>query len=157
MTRVILKCPQARREPISSLSKAAKPNLEPRLRRSLLSASSGGWRRCRGLSRKGEPGIGDRTRRPRRSRSNVSRRLRARLRRLSRPPSLPGGIERHLPHLTDAVFRRPRNHKGLVDPRLELIQRRHGAGGNDPIVRDVSLRSLDTRQFTIEEGGNSVL
>lgn len=186
MPRLRLKPPQPSREPVSSLIEAAKPNLKPRLthRPGLsprpLNATAGGWRRFGGPPPASCGGrwnqIGDRTRRPERSvprygclrtgpnnrlpRSgphSLSSRPSARLSRLSRPASLPGRIERHLPHLTHAVLRSTRDNQRLVDPRLELAQRRNRAPGYDPVVRAVSLRSLDTREFTVEEGGNSVL
>src|SRR5215218_8824697 len=134
MTRVLLQCPQTSRNSVSSLSKAAKPHLEPRLthRRGLsplparshliaVPASWGGrWDQ-----------IGDRTRRPNsivprygclRSRPNnsVSRSPRTPLRRLSRPPRLPSRVERHLPHLAHPVLRSPGDNQRLVDPRLQL-------------------------------------
>jgi hypothetical protein len=183
MTRVILKRPQARREPVSSLRKAAESHLKPRLTHRLrlsgrlglsplINIPAGGWRRFGGPPPASCGGwwdqIGDRTRRPTsivprygclRSGMNnsVSRRPSALLRRLSRPTSLPGSIKRHLPDLAHPVLRDPRDHQRLVDPRLELTQGRNRAPGNQPVVGDVSLRTLDTRQFTIGEGGKSVL
>jgi hypothetical protein len=58
-----------------------------------------------------------------RSRPNnrLSSSFRARLSRLSRPPSLPSRIERHLPHLTHPILGDTRDHQRLVDPCLELI------------------------------------
>ena len=187
MTRMLLKCPQTSREPVSSLIEAAKPHLEPRLthRRRLsrclgrilpLSVSAGGWRRFGGPPPASCGGwwdqIGDRTRRPNsivyrcgclrsglnntllRSRPhNLRCRPRARLRRLSRPARLPSRVERHLPHLAHPVLRSPRDRDRLVDPRLQLIQRRNRPPRNHPVVGDISLRPLDTRQFTIGEGG----
>lgn len=166
---MLLQRPQPSRNSVSSLSKAAKPNLKPRLahrsgfsrrfRRSyLLNVTAGGWRRFGGPP----PGscggwwdqIGVRPCRPGRivprygcprsgPNNSVSRSLRTPLSRLSRPPSLPGSVKRHLPHLAHAVLRRPRDHQRLVNPRLELIQRRNGAPRNHPVVSDVSLRPLD--------------
>jgi hypothetical protein len=183
MTPLLLQRPQASGNSVSPLVKAAKPNLEPRLpnrpRRSLtLDAPAGGWRRFGGPppASCGWDQIGVRTRRPEplvpsygclrrslnnRSLSNLPRSLRsrpsARLSRLSRPARLPSGIERHLPHLAHTILGSPRDHQRLVDPRLQLVERRNRAAGYDPIVGAVPLRSLDTRQFTIEEGGKSAL
>jgi hypothetical protein len=165
MARVILKRPQPRREPVSSLRKGAKPHLEPGLghrsdfrrrlgRGHLFDAPAGGWRRFGGPP----PGscggwwnqIGDRTRRPDSIvprygclSSGLNSRLSTPLSRLSRPASLPSRIERHLPHLAHPVLGSPRDDQRLVDPRLELIQRRNGAPRNHPVLSDVSLRPLD--------------
>lgn len=180
MPRLRLKPPQPRRQPIRSLVEAAKPNLKPRLtHRNFVPA--GGWRRFGGPPPASCGGwwdqIGVRPCRPERIvprcgclrsalnnrlpksglNNRVSRSLGARLSRLSRPPSLPGSVKRHLPHLTHAVLRSPGDHQRLVDPRLELVQRRNRAAGYDPVVRVVSLRSLDTRENTSEEGGKSAL
>ena len=181
MARMLLQRPQPSRNSVSSLSKAAKPNLKPRLRHRsglslllgrshLITVPAGGWRRFGGPPPASCGGwwdqIGDRTRRPaplvlrsgclrRRLNNSLSSRPSALLSRLSRPPGLPSRIERHLPHLAHPVLRSPSDDQRLVDPCLELIQRRHRAPGNDPVVGDVSLRTLDTRQFTIGEGGNS--
>src|SRR5215218_2176886 len=146
MTRVLLQCPQTSRNSVSSLSKAAKPHLEPRLthrrglsplpaRSHLIAVPAGGWRRFGGPPPASCGGrwdqIGDRTRRPNsivprygclRSRPNnsVSRSPRTPLRRLSRPPRLPSRVERHLPHLAHPVLRSPGDNQRLVDPRLQL-------------------------------------
>lgn len=143
----------------------------------LIDLPAGGWRRFGGPPPAKCGGwwnqIGDRTRRPGRIvprygclsnrwsrgslRNGLNRRLSTPLRRLSRPPSLAGGVERHLPHLAHPVLRGPSDHERLVDPRLELVQCRDRAPGYDPIVGVVPFRTLDTREFTVEEGGNSVL
>lgn len=186
MTRMLLQSAQPSRNSVSPLVEAAKPNLKPRLTHRLrrsprLNLPAGGWRRVGGPPPAKCGGwwnqIGDRTRRPdsivnrygclrtglnnRLLRSGLNNRLSSsfstRLSRLSRPPSLPGSIERHLPHLAHPVLRGPSDHKRLVDPRLKLVQRRNRAPGNDPVVRVVAFRTLDTREFTVEEGGNSVL
>jgi hypothetical protein len=159
MTPLLLQRAQPSRNSVSPLVEAAKPNLEPRrthrLRLSLrLNASAGGWRRFGGPPPASCGGwwgqIGDRTRRPDSIvcrcgclSSRLNSRLSARLGRLSRPPSLPSGIERHLPHLAHPVLRSPSDHQRLVDPRLELIKRGNRAPGYDPVVSDVSLRPLD--------------
>lgn len=174
MAPMLLKRPQPSRNSVSSLVKAAKPNLKPRLTDRLglsprLYVSAGGWRRFGGPPPASCGGwwdqIGDRTRRPDsivpsygclRSATNngVSRRLRAFLSRLSRPPSLPSRIERHLPHLAHPILRSPRKNHGLVDPRLELVQRRNRAPGDDPVVRDVSLRPLDAGNLRSSKAEN---
>ena len=157
MTRMLLQCPQPSRNSVSPLVKAAKPNLKPRLtHRNFIPA--GGWRRFGGPPPAKCGGwwnqIGDRTRRPGRIgprygclRSGLNNRVSSRpsalLSRLSRPSRLPSGVERHLPHLTHAALGRPSNHEHLVDPRLELIQRRNRAARDHPVVGDVSLRPLD--------------
>ena len=168
MTRMLLQCPQPSRNSVSPLVKAAKPDLEPRLAhrsglsprlrmRPRLNIPAGGWRRFGGPPPAKCGGwwdqIGDRTRRPeplvlscgclRSGPNNVSRCPSALLSRLSRPSRLPSGIERHLPHLTHTVLRDPSDNERLVDPRLELIQRRNRAARDHPVVGDVSLRPLD--------------
>jgi len=82
-------------------------------------------------------------------------RLRARLSRLSRPASLPSRIERHLPHLAHPLLRSPRQNHGLIDPRLQLIQRRHRTSGDDPVVSDVSLRPLDAGNLRSSKAENA--
>jgi hypothetical protein len=138
---MLLKRPQPSRNSVSPLVEAPKPNLESRLRRGngrLLDVPAGGCLRS-GLN------------------NRLSSSLRAGLSRLSGPPSLPSRIKRHLPHLAHPILGDAGDHQRLVDPRLELIQRRNGAPGNGPVVSAVAFRSLDTREFTVEEGGNSVL
>lgn len=185
MTRMLLQRPQPSRNSVSPLVEAPKPNLKPRLTHRLhpslpLSVPAGGWRRVGGPPPASCGGwwnqIGDRTRRPdslvlrsgylrsalnsrslRNRPRSLGSRLSALLSRLSRPASLPGRIEGHLPHLAHAVLRRPGENKRLVDPRLQLIQRRNGAPGDDPVLSVVTHRLLDTREFTIEEGGKSAL
>jgi hypothetical protein len=183
MARMILKRPQPSRNSVSPLVKAAKPRLEPRLRlrnglslrlglSPRLDVPAGGWRRFGGPPPASCGGrwhqIGDRTRRPGRIvcrygcvrlrlNKRLSRSLRARLRRLRRPPGLPSGIKRHLPHLAHPILGDTSDHQRLVDPRLELVQGRNGPSGNHPVLSVVTHRLLDTRQFTIEEGGKPAL
>jgi hypothetical protein len=167
MTPLLLKRPQPSRNSVSPLVESAEPNLEPRLTHhvGLLHRPAGGWRRFGGPPPAGCGGwwdqIGDRTRRPGRIvprygclRSGLNSRLSTPLRRLSRPPSLPSGIERHLPHLAHALLRRAGDHQRLVDPRLELIQRRNSASRNHPVVSDVSLRPLDAGNLRSRKAEN---
>src|SRR5690348_15341926 len=179
MTPLLLQRPQPSRNSVSPLVEATKPNLEPRLthrgglsrrlgRGHLIDVPAGGWRRFGGPPPAKCGGwwdqIGVRPCRPGRMvpsygclSSGLNSRLGTPLRRLGRPPGLPGSIERHLPHLAHPVLRRPRDDQRLVDPRLELVQGRNRAPGDDPVVRVVPLRSLDTRENTVEEGGKSAL
>src|SRR4051794_15710191 len=157
------KPPQPCRYLVSSLVKAAKPNLEPRLSQRSNGPSPGGrgrgdrprgsfsYRKGRGGPRPG------RTRWPGRLVPRLNRSLRALLRRLRRPPRLPGRVQRHLPHLAHPVLGDAGDHQRLVDPRLELVQRRHGAAGYDPVLGAVALRSLDTEEFRVAGGGKLVL
>jgi hypothetical protein len=157
VTPLLLQRPQPSRNPIGSLGKAAKPNLEPRLGEGD-PAPAGGWRRFGGPPPASCGGrwdqIGDRTRRPdslvsrygclRIRPNNLRRGLRAPLRRLSRPPRLTGCVERHLPDLSDALLGGARDCLRRLDTRLELAQRRHGAARQGPVLRVVPLRSLDS-------------
>jgi hypothetical protein len=162
MAPMLLQRPQPSRNSVSPLVEAAKPHLKPRLTHRLR------LNPLLGRSPRLNLPVGDRARRPDplvlscgclRSGPNhsVSRRSSARLRRLSRPPRLPGSVERHLPHLAHPVLRSTGDDQRLVDPRFQVIQRRNGAPRDHPVVSDVSLRPLDTRQFTIGEGGKSGL
>jgi hypothetical protein len=148
------KPPQPRRDSVSPLGKAAKSSLElrrPSPRRSLRQLNSGGWRRFRGLSRMGEPGIGDRTRRPSRLRSCLSSSHRALLRRLGGPPRLPGRVERHLAHLAHPVLGGAGDHQRLVDPCLQFAHQRHAAARHHPVLRTVSLLDPDARNLGARE------
>ena len=161
MTRMLLQRPQPSRNSVSPLVKAAKPNLEAGLAHRLHLSLLFGRSPLLSLP-------GDRTRRPDsivnrcgclRSRPNnrLSRSQSARLSGLSRPARLPSSVERHLPHLAHPILRRPRDHERLVDPRLELIQRRNRAAGNYPVLRVVAHRPVDTREFRIAAGGKPAL
>jgi hypothetical protein len=160
MTPAVLKRAQPSRNSISPLVEAAKPNLKSRLRHRsrwslrlgrshLIDISAGGWRRFGGPPPASCGGwwdqIGDRTRRPDsivlrygclrpRPNNRLSSSLSTPLRRLSSPPSLPSRIERHLAHFAHPVLRNPGDHQRLVDPRLKLVQGRHGAAGNYPVL-----------------------
>ena len=164
MTRMILKRPQPRGNPISPFAEPAKPDVESSRRSLYLSfrswrlpipAPAGGWHR-RGdhplLGRGWWVPCGDRTRRP----SNLpgsSRRPSTLLSRLSSPPRLPRRIQGHLPHLAHALLGGASDHHRLVDPRFELAHGRHRAARHDPVLRAVPFRPLDSRQFRPERGG----
>jgi hypothetical protein len=179
VTRTRPKPPQPPRKPISSLTKPAKPHVEPnprpRLRRNLLlsesrltlnppsrlpfPAAAGGWRG------RGDPHLPrrwgwvpyrDRTRRP----NNLpSSNLHSRsspgtlLSRLSRPSRLLRRIHRNLADLPNPLLRSTSNNQRLVDPRFKLAHSRHSAAGDDPVLGGVALGSLDSGEFRPAAGG----
>jgi len=169
---MILQRPQPRRYPIRSLVEALKPIFESSPRRPLssfllgfnggrlgllarlrLKRLSRGWRRSGGLSRQGEPPIGDRTRGLSAQGSRARSRPSTLLSRLGGSPSLPSSIQSHLADHPHPLLRSPRDHPRLVDPRLELGQGRHRALRHDPVLSGIPLRSLDTAQFRTAGGG----
>jgi hypothetical protein len=166
--------PQPSRYSVSSLGKAAKPNLEPRPRsrrglserrrrlggeRPFFDVPAGGWRGFGGPPRQGRwHQIGDRTRRP----GNVGigslrGRLCALLSRLSSPPRLPRSIKRHLADFPHPLLGGTGDHQRLVDPRLELADGRYDTLGDDPVLRVVAFRTLDSGEFRPEGGGKRAL